>query len=77
MESDVWMRKSKYYYDYITVYINNLLIASKDSEDIIDIFLKKYKFKLKESRSIRYHLGCDFYYNDNSILCFSPKKFIE
>ena len=61
MELDVWMRESEYYYDYIAIHIDDLLIASKDLEDIINMLLKKHKFKLKGTRSIKYHLGYNFY----------------
>ena len=41
MEPDVWMGESEDHYDCITVYINNLLIESKDLADIINILVKK------------------------------------
>ena len=64
------MRESSYYYKYITIYIDDLLIATKDPEGIINFFLIKHRFKLKETSSIKYHLGCDFYYNKDIILYF-------
>ena len=44
------------YYDYILVYINNLLIVSKDTDYLIIIITNKYKFKLKGTSTIKYYL---------------------
>ena len=44
-------------YEYIAVYVEDLAIAAKDCKKIIDILTDKYKFKLKGTGTISYHLG--------------------
>ena len=71
------MRQNRNVYKYIAVYVNDLAIAAKDPENISEILMKKYKFKLKGTGAISYHLGCDFFRDNNGILCFTPKKYIK
>ena len=59
-ERDVWMRDKGDHYEYIGVYVDDLIIVSKDPQAIISIFLEKHKFKLKGMGPISFHLGCDF-----------------
>ena len=78
MEPDIWMRPcGEDHYEYIAVYVDDLLIASKDPKAIIDVLTNKYSFKLKGTRPIFYHLGCDFGRDDDGTLHFAPKKYIE
>ena len=39
--------------------------------------MEEYKFKLKGTGPISYHLGCDFFRDEDNTLCFSPKKYIN
>ena len=76
-EPDIWMRKVGNIYEYIAVYVDDLAIAAKDPKQITDVLTKEYKFKLKGTGPISYHLGCDFFRDGSGTLCFSPKKFID
>ena len=59
-DPDVWMRDMGDHYEYIAVYVDDLLIASHDPEAITFLLKHKYKLKLKGVGTIEYHLGCDF-----------------
>ena len=50
--------------------------ASKDPQAIVDK-LKDFKFKLKGTSPISYHLGCDFMHDEDKVFCIQPKKYIE
>ena len=76
-ERDIWMRDKGDHYEYIAVYVDDLLIASKDPQAIIDSLRDDYKFKLKGTGPIKYHLGCDYFRDKDGVLCFAPKKYIE
>ena len=41
------------------------------------MLITKYKFKLKGTGTIVFHLGCDFFWDDDCVLCMAPKKYIE
>ena len=81
MEPDIWMRKvednNTPHYEYIAVYVDDLLIASKTPQAIVDLLTGKHKFKLKGTGPIKHHLGCDFTRDELSALCFAPRKYIE
>ena len=76
-EPDIWMRKSGDVYEYISVYVDDLGIASRNPSKIIDILMNTYNFKLKGTGPITYHLGMDFFRDEEGVLCFAPKKYVE
>ena len=76
-ENDIWMRDKGDHYEYIAVYVDDLLIASKNPSDIIKDLEQKYQFKLKGTGTISFHLGCDFARDQHGHLYYYPKKYIE
>jgi Reverse transcriptase (RNA-dependent DNA polymerase) len=70
-EPDIWMRKKRNQYEYIAVYIDDLAIAMKDPKELTDILEKMYKFKLKGTGPISFHLGMDFTRDEDNTLCIS------
>ena len=76
-ESDIWMRDKGDHYEYIAVYVDDLLIASKNPQDIIDDFTGTHDFKLKGTGPVSFHLGCDFFRDEDGNLCYAPRKYIE
>ena len=46
-EDDIWTRRKDTYYDYIARYVDDLAIASKHPEHIIDELVNNHKLKLK------------------------------
>ena len=47
-EGDIWMREMGDHYEYIGVYVDDLMIASKNPQAIIDaLTAKPHSFKLK------------------------------
>jgi len=76
-QDDICIRKKDDHYEYLVRYVDDLAIASKDPGAIIKELTDRYKLKLKGSGPIKYHLGCDFYREENGTLCMAPKKYIE
>jgi hypothetical protein len=76
-ENDMWMRRNGDVYEYIAVYVDDLAIAAKDPKAIVDILTNKYGYKLKGTGEISFHLGCDFWRDEEGVLCFAPKKYIK
>jgi hypothetical protein len=75
-ESDIWMRQVDDHYEYIAVYVDDLMIASKDPGKLVDTLTNEYKFKLKGSGPVTFHLGCDWFRDEDGVLCFAPRKYI-
>ena len=64
-------------YEYIAVYVDDLAIAAKDCSAIISTLTGRYKFKLKGTGPITYHLGMDFFRDKNNVLCITPRRYID
>ncbi len=76
-EPDIWMRERGDHYEYIGVYVDDLLIVSKDPKLIIDALKGDHKFKLKGTGAIEFHLGCDFFRDKDGNLCYAPQRYVE
>jgi hypothetical protein len=75
-EAEIWMREKDGLYEYIAVYVDVLLIASKDPESITKALSEKHMFKLKGVGPLTYHLGCDYFRDSDGTLCYGPRKYI-
>jgi hypothetical protein len=62
---DIWMWYDGDYYEYIAVYVDYLVIASKDPKSITDTLTSTYGFKLKGMGPIDYYLGMSFTRNEH------------
>ena len=76
-ENDIWMRDKGDHYEYIAVYVDDLLICSKDPQAIVTMLTEDNGFKLKGTGPIAFHLGCDYFRNGDGQLCYAPKKYID
>ena len=45
--------------------------------NICNILTDKYKYKLKGVGELQVHLGCDFFRDQDNILCIWPKRYIK
>jgi hypothetical protein len=72
-----WMRRVNNHYEYITIYVDDHAIASKGPAGIIIALTEDYKFKLKGTGLIEFHLGCNFFCDEESVSCFAPHKYID
>jgi hypothetical protein len=76
-EMDIWMCEKDGAYEYVGVYVDDLFIVSKNPKAITDTLVDDYKFKLKGTGPVEFHLGCDFFRDEDGHLCFAPHKYIE
>jgi hypothetical protein len=77
-EPDIWMRATDNVYEYIAVYVDDLAFAMHDPDTFAPQRLQDvHKFKLKGTGEIAFHLGCDFYRDEDGVLCMQPRKYIE
>ena len=76
-EPDIWRRHVDNHHEYIAIYVGDLAVSSKDPKAITNTLMNTYKFKLKGTGEIEYHLGMSFHRNDQNELCISPQQYIE
>jgi hypothetical protein len=70
----IWMRRVDDHHEHIAVHVDDLAIASKDPAGVIRALTEDCKFKLKGAGPSKFHLGCDFFRDDEGVLCFAPRK---
>jgi Reverse transcriptase (RNA-dependent DNA polymerase) len=46
-EADIWMRENEGLYECIAVYVDDLLIAARNPNEIVNVLKENHKFKLK------------------------------
>ena len=72
------MRDMGDHYEYLVAYVDDLAIASKNPQAIIDdLEGAPNNFKLKGTGTMEFHLGCDFFRDQSGTLCVGPRKYIE
>ena len=76
-DEDIWMRNMGDHYEYIAVYVDDLAIASKNPQAIVDALIGEHKFKLKGTGPITYHLGCDYFRDSTGTLCTAPRQYVD
>ena len=77
-EEDIWMRDMGDHYEYVACYVDDLAIASRNPQAIIDALEgDPNNFKLKGTGPMAFHLGCDFFRDENGTLCIGPRKYID
>jgi hypothetical protein len=53
------------------------LIAATDPKEITTALESQHHFKLKGVGPLEYHLGCDYFRDNDGTLCFGPRKYIN
>jgi hypothetical protein len=76
-EPDIWLRRNGNIYEYIAVYVDDLALALVNPQEFVDTLQTKYRFKFKGTGPITFHLGMDFFRDDDGTLCIAPRKYIE
>jgi Reverse transcriptase (RNA-dependent DNA polymerase) len=73
-EADIWMRGDNSLYEYIAVYVDELLIAARNPKEIVQTLNEQHKSKLKGVGPLTYHLDCDYFRDQDRTSYFSPRK---
>ena len=76
-EDDIWFRRNGHHYEYIASYVDDLYIVAKDPLHIIKQLEGIHKYKLKGTGPISYHLGCDYFEDEDGTMAYAPRKYIK
>jgi hypothetical protein len=72
------MRDAGDHYEYLAVYVDDILIASKNPQAITDALTSNpINFKLKGTGPVEFHLGCNYFRDEDGTLCVAPLKYID
>jgi Reverse transcriptase (RNA-dependent DNA polymerase) len=75
-DPDLWMRDADDCYEYVCVYVDDLLSLLKNADKFYEILRTKYKFKLKGVGPPEYHLGGDFGRDPDGTLYWGAKTYV-
>ena len=72
----VWLRKAKCAtkYEYVAIYVDDLLIACDCASDFIHTLKRKHNLKFEGDEPLKYHLGCDYHMDQMAPLLHNPKS---
>ena len=65
------------HYEYIVVYVDDLVTCMRDPKIFQDTLKEKYKLELKGVGPISYHLGCGYTRDEDGTLVADPRKYVE
>ena len=67
-DKDIWMRKRGNHYEYIAVYVDDVIIASEVPEEIIKDLKVTHGLKLKGTGAVEFHLGCNYFRDSDGVV---------
>ena len=77
-DPDVWIRDAGGFYEYVCVYVDDLLVAMKNPQAFMDLLQSApHNYKLKGVGDPRYHLGGDFFRDPDGCLCYSAQTYVK
>ena len=76
-EPDIWMCQNGNQYEYVAVYMDDIVFTVNDPYSFIQIFREKYHFKIEEVGPLGFYLGANFSRDNEDILCMAPQKCID
>ena len=76
-DPDVWMKDCHDHYEYVCVYVDDLFHMSRNPSKFFDKLKQEYKYKLKGVGPRKYHLGGDFFHDDDGTLAWGAQTYIK
>ena len=76
-EPDLWMRRNGLIWEFVCVYVDDLLAILVLPKVFFDTLVKKYKYQLKGVEEIKYHLGGNYFRDPDGTLCWGAQKYIK
>ena len=75
----VWLRMAKCStkYEYVAIYVDDLLITCTCASEFIHTLKRKHNLKIKGDGPLKYHLGYDYNLDLDGTLVALPKKYIS
>jgi hypothetical protein len=77
-DPDVWLRDAGDVYEYVVVYVDDILTALKDPKEFYGaIKSEPWNYKLKNVEEPKYHLGGDFFRDKDGTYCYGAQTYIK
>ena len=77
-DPDVWIRDAGNCYEYVVVYVDDILTALKNPKEFYDsIQGEPWNYKLKNVEEPKYHLGGDLFRYKDGTYCYGSQTYIK
>ena len=76
-DPDVWMRPTDTHYEYVCVYVDDIMMFGKTPEEFFTLLTDKYNYQLKGVGPPKYHLGGDFYRDKDGTLAWGAASYAK
>ena len=76
-DPDLWLREADDCYEYICVYVDDLMVIMKDPQAFFDTLQTKYGYILKGVGPPEYHLGGNFGRDPDGTLYWGAERYVE
>jgi hypothetical protein len=77
-DPDVWMRDAGDHYEYVVVYVDDLIAAMKKPEEFYDKLRgDPWNYTLKGVGTPSYHLGGDFFKDKDGTQCYGGQTYVK
>ncbi len=63
-------------YEYVAVYVDDLAFAMEEPQKFVNILMNIYRFKIKGTGPITFHLVMDIHWEDDGTLCINLHKYL-
>ena len=76
-DPDVWMRPTDTHYEYVCVYVDDIMMFGKDPQSFFTLLTEKYNYQLKGVGPPKYHLGGDFFRDKDGTLAWGAASYAK
>ena len=76
-EADLWIRDVGSHYEYVCVYVDDLLAIMDKPAEFFEILRVKYFYKLKGVEEPNYHLGGNYFRDPDGTLAWGAERYIK
>ena len=76
-DPDVWMKDCHTHYEYVCVYVDDIMFYGKEPQHFFDTLITQHHYKLKGVGKPVYHLGGDFYRDHDNTLAWGTRTYVK
>ena len=76
-DPDVWLRDCGTHYEYVCVYVDDIMMFGKDPQAFFDDLTHIYHYQLKGVGPPVYHLGGDFFRDPDGIFAWGTSSYVK
>ena len=76
-DPDLWIKDCGTHYEYVLVYVDDLMCIGRNPQAFFDALINTYGFKLKGVGYPSYHLGGDFFRDSDGTLAWGTNSYVK